>query len=182
MSAPAEEERMATKQRSFWSSTTGFVTGVAGVLTAVAGIVGAGTQLGWFDSNGSNPSGGTTSSESTVAPAPGQSGGSSRQTATTPTFDVDPPSVNFDTLNRERTVKVTNTGGSAITVQAPTVDGSQASAFRASGCSRELAAGRSCDIEVDFSPSRSGDYKATLVVQVTGAPAEEVPLAGTAIL
>ncbi len=177
---------MATKQRSFWSSTTGFVTGVAGVLTAVAGILGAGTQLGWFSSDGNGGTrSGVETTESTAAT--GQSGGttaggSTRQAPTTPTFTVDPLSLSFDTLNRKKTVTVDNTGTSPITVEAPKIDGTQRNAFSASGCSRALAAGVSCEIEVTFDPPSSGTHRARLVVQVTGAPAEEVALSGTALL
>jgi hypothetical protein len=161
---------MKQKGRSFWSTTTGFVTGVAGLLTGVVGIVTAGTQLGWLGSDEQTPT------TPTSAPRSGQA-------TVSPTFSVDPPSVTFEALgSRKATVKVVNTGSVAVAIQPPSVEGTNPTAFSASGCSRQLAPGRSCDVEVTFAPPRGGTYTATLVVHASGGPAREVSLTGKHLL
>ena len=189
---------MAVKERSFWSTTSGVVTGIAGTLTGVVGMVTLAVQMGWIggggdDGGGKDPS--TVQSNgsvaTTVAPgssrnATGSGGVTSNQGTTTPVFSVDPTSISFDSLgNRKATVKVVNEGSSPMTVQGPKVEGTNAAQFSATAptCTgRDVAAARSCEIEVSFNPNRSGTYKATLVVQVLGARVQEVSLLGQSLL
>ena len=184
---------MAVKEKSFWSTTSGIVTGVAGTLTGVVGIVTLAAQMGWIGggSDGGDDPAGTPGGSAVTTLAPGASrsgatGGTQNQGTSTPVFSVDPTSLSFDSLgDREKTVKVVNQGSSPMTVQAPRVDGANASQFSATAptCTRaDLAPGRSCEVQVTFSPNRSGNYKATLVVQVTNAKAQEVSLSGQSLL
>ena len=182
---------MAVKERSFWSTTSGVVTGIAGTLTGVVGIVTLAAQMGWIggsdggDDKAAVQDGG--SAVTTVAPGgratPGAGAG---QGTTTPVFSLDPTSLTFDNLtNRKGTVKVVNDGSVAMTVQGPRVEGANPSQFAATSptCTgKTLTAGRSCEIEVSFNPDRSGTFKATLVVQVTGALPQEVALSGQRLL
>ena len=180
------------KERSFWSTTSGFVTGVAGTLTGIVGIVTLAVQMGWIGGGdgGNDPtkveSNNPAVQNTTTLPGARSSGGVTNSGSTTPVFHVEPTSVTFETLgSRDATVKVFNDGSAAMTVQSVKVEGTNASQFgaTASTCTgRTLAAGRSCDVEVKFTPTRSGTAKATLVIQVASAPAEEVPLTGTALI
>ncbi len=177
---------MAVKERSFWSTTSGVVTGIAGTLTGVVGIVTLAAQMGWIGGS-DNKDSSTVQSGGAVAtqPAPGGSSAASSQ-ASTPVFGVEPTGLSLDSLaNRKGTVKVTNTGSVTMTVQGPKIEGANPSQFSATSptCTgREIAPNRSCDIEVTFTADRSGTYKATLVVQVTGARPQEVSLSGQRLL
>ena len=183
------------KQRSFWSTTSGVVTGIAGTITGVVTLVTLGVQMGWV---GGDDDGSSVKSEQPAVsqPAPGgpnggaatAGGGSSGSggAATTPAFTDEPTRLSFEPLAaREATVTVQNTGSAALTVQAPSVDGANPTQFRATAptCTRAaLAPGRTCEVEVTFAPQRPGTYTATLVIQATGARAQEITLTGTAPL
>ena len=178
---------MAVKQKSFWSSTTGFVTGVAGIVTAVAGLATVATQAGWIGGSGDNSSDVKTT-QTTLAPdgtygGGGASGGAATGGSGTPSFTVDPQSVNFAAISpRKAPVTVVN-GAVQAAVGTPTVEGANPSAFSAtSNCPSRLEAGGKCTIDVTFSPPKSGSYNAVLVVRVTGAPVKNVTLKGEAIL
>lgn len=183
---------MAVKERSFWSTTSGVVTGVAGTLTGIVGIVTLAVQMGWIggSDNGDDPArvqpGGSVAT--TVAPGGnrGSTGVAPSQGATAPVFSVDPTSLSFDNLaSRKATVKVVNEGSGPMTVLGPRIEGANPSQFSATSptCTgRDIAPARSCEIEVTFNPERGGTYKATLVVQVTGARAQEVALSGQRLL
>ena len=183
---------MAVKERSFWSTTSGVVTGVAGTLTGIVGIVTLAAQMGWIGGSdgGDDPANVQPGGSAVTSVAPGANRGATtgaqNQGATAPVFSVDPTSLSFDSLgSRKSTVTVVNQGTVAMTVQTPRIEGSNAAQFGATAptCTRaDLAPGRSCEVEVTFSPTRSGTYKATLVVQVTGARAQEVPLSGQSLL
>jgi hypothetical protein len=187
---------MAVKEKSFWSTTSGVVTGVAGTLTGVVGMVTLAAQMGWIGGDGGN--GGTSNDPANVqagngavtTPAPagnrGSGSGGSSSANATPTFSVDPTSLTFESLgSRQATVKVVNDGSVPVTVQSPKVEGSNSSQFSATAptcTARDLTPGRSCEVQVTFAPTRTGNYKATLVIQVAGARAQEVALSGQSLL
>lgn len=189
---------MAQKRGSFWSTTSGVMTGVAGTLTGVVGIATLAAQLGWVGSGGDDGDAGSPASEqaagsSTTAgtqdPANDRSSGgtvSRGSGRTSPAYRVDPTTVSFDTLGgRTATVVVRNTGTVDVDVTGVAVDGEHADRFTASGtaCTRAaLAPGRSCDIDISFQPSGGGSSEATLVVEAEDAPAQEVELSGRALL
>lgn len=185
---------MAVKEKSFWSTTSGVVTGIAGTLTGVVGIVTLAVQMGWIggSSDGNDPapvqSGGsaTTAAPGTPGANRGATGGSASQGSTTPVFSVDPISLSFDNLaNRKGTVKVVNEGSVPMTVQGPKIEGANPSQFSATSptCTgRDIAPARSCEIEVTFTPERTGTYKATLIVQAIGARPQEVSLTGQRLI
>ena len=181
---------MAVKERSFWSTTSGVVTGIAGTLTGIVGIVTLATQMGWIggSDDGNDPDRVQSDGSVATTAAPGARGGSSasNQRTTTPVFSVDPTSLSFDGLgSRKETVRVINQGTAPMTVLAPRVEGTNPSQFSATAptcTARDLAPGRTCEVEVSFNPNKSGTYKATLAVEVAGARAQEVSLSGQSLL
>lgn len=182
-------------RKSFWSSTSGVVTGAAGILTGVVGIVTAAAQLGWMgpaenDSQSMTKEAHAAGTSTTGAASDDRAGGdqrAARSAATaSPRFALDPSSVSFQALGqRTSTVELRNTGGIALNVQGVSVDGGDRSSFAvaAGPCTQgSVAPGRSCEMEVSFVPEGNGNAKATLVVEVEDAPAQEVPLVGGSIL
>ncbi len=183
---------MAVKERSFWSTTSGVVTGIAGTLTGVVGIVTLATQMGWIGGSdgGEQPANGGSVATS-VAPggargSTGGSGGTSTQSTAVPVFSLQPTSLTFDSLSsRKATVTVTNVGSEPMTVQGPTVEGTNRAEFSASSPSctgRDIRPRGTCEVEVTFNPTRSGTYKASLVVRVAGAQPQDVALSGQSLL
>lgn len=186
---------MADKPGSFWSTTSGVVTGVAGTLTGAVGIATLAAQMGWIgggdgteapSSEQASPSS-TTVATGTDDPASRSSGpAASRGARSEPSFTVDPSGLTFDTLGRRSgTVVVRNTGTVDVDIDDVGLDGEDRASFTVSAdaCTRAaLAPGRSCDVDVTFRPGGAGRSQATLVVEVQGAPAREVDLAGNAIL
>lgn len=193
---------MADGNRSFWTSTSGVATGLAGTLTGIVGIATLASQMGWIGP-GDGSTTDTTATAASGSPSSTTDGGddglsglddrttsSSRagRNATTtadPTYSVDPSAVTFESLgSRTATVTVRNTGTVALDVEQVSVDGEDAGrfSFEAPACtSASLDPGRSCAVEVTFSPE-GGAAEAVLVVEADGAPAQEVPLKGAALL
>lgn len=194
---------MAVKERSFWSTTTGFVTGLAGVLTAVVGLVTVAAQVGWLgsdDGGEGTPAGNPTQS---TAPGGGQSSGPAGTTGTTSRgltggntattaasltpLSASPATVtDFDTLaKRERLVTIRNSGSSSIPLRPPAIEGIDASQFTTSGvtCGSRLDANRTCEVKITYQGTRTGQHSAKLVIQpADSTPALEVPLAGSRVL
>lgn len=106
--------------------------------------------------------------------------------AGSPTYTVDPTAAAFDALGaKTRTLTVRNTGSVELVVQDIDVEGDGAGRFAVSGSgctSAPVDPGRSCDLEVNFTPPSSGEVEATLVIDVEDARAREVALTGKAIL
>lgn len=106
--------------------------------------------------------------------------------AGSPTYTVDPTAAAFDALGaKTRTLTVRNTGSVDLVVQDVDVEGAGAGRFAVSGSgctSAPVDPGRSCELEVNFSPPSSGEVEATLVIDVEDARAREVALSGKAIL
>lgn len=178
---------MSTRQKSFWSTTAGAITGIAGVATAIGGLVGVAAQVGWIgDSDGSAGPAAVTTTTSLEAGGGGGASGSRSTASGPPRFTFDPTSVVFESLGpRAQTAALRNTGDAPLEVESTAVEGANAENLAADGsdCTGGLVEpGRSCQIEVSFKPSGAGDYRATLVVAVDGAPDREIPLRGTAIL
>lgn len=189
---------MDVKQKSFFQTTAGVVTGVAGILTAIVGLLTVSVQLGWVgskDTNNVNTTGTTTPDSPTSAggfgsTTTGRSGTTTFGSNTTSgsaaaLFTVDPPSVTFESLaplNQELTI--TNTGTGPITFLSPTVTGTSPSEFAAADetCGSRLDAGRTCQIKVTFAPKGSGTKTAILLIRPAGGTNREVPLKGTALL
>jgi hypothetical protein len=169
---------MSERSRSFFTTTTGLVTGLAALLTAVVGFLTVGTQLGWLGGGGDGPA-------TTTTVAGTGAGGVATTAAGPPTFTVEPSRVTFEALGqREVLVTVRNNGTSAITWRPFTMSGPDAAAFSVTdvSCLPQVAAGRSCEVRVRFAPPRSGDYAARLVVEPQGGTAREVDVTGRHIL
>ena len=133
---------------------------------------------------------GTPLDEDRTATTGGASRDDSATTATTgassPTYTVDPTAAAFDPLgSKAKTVTVRNTGTVDLVVQDVDVEGAGAGRFAVSSTpctSAPVDPGRSCTLEVVFTPPSSGEVEATLVVDVEGARSREVTLSGKAIL
>lgn len=174
---------------AFWSTTSGVVTGVAGTLTGVVGIATLAAQMGWIGSDGEareEPSSTTTraGAEATgTGSRPGEAG--TRVEEDRPAFAVAPGALRFEALgSRSATLTVRNTGDAEVSVEEVTVEGDDDDRFTvaATPCTAStLDPGRSCEVDVLYSPG-GGTAKATLVVEVDGAPAQEVPLTAAGLL
>ncbi|MBW3611656.1 MAG: DUF1573 domain-containing protein [Actinobacteria bacterium] len=140
---------MAAKERSFWSSIPGLLTGLAGVLTGVVGLLGLAFNQGWL---GDGPTGGE-----------GASAG-----AEVVRISVDPKSLSFEKGPAgadTETVTVTNDGTEPVTIST-TVTGEDEDTFEAQDgdCTRsQIPSGASCSVEVVFDAG-AGRYEAMLVV------------------
>lgn len=197
---------MVVKERSFWSTTSGVVTGVAGTLTGVVGIATVAVQLGWIGSaddgrqsaaeetdaagvTSSTPPAGA--SESSTTGADGRSSGGDERaarsaTTTKPSFTVDPSAVSFQALGeRTATVVLRNSSTVELNVDSITVEGEDGGQFAVVGsaCTRaSVAPGRSCEVEVSFTPTGNGTSRATMVIETEDASAQEVALSGSSLL
>ncbi len=175
---------MGASRKSFFSSVPGVITGAAGVLSAVVGAAGLAVQQGWIGGD-SETTGSGASGQAGAQGSRGSGGGSGASVSAAPKFSVEPTSVSFQAVgSRQAKVKVRNTGTVPLTVESPTVTGDDADRFSASegSCDEALDPGRSCELEVTFSP-RTGTFTAVLVVEAEGgAKASEVPLKGSAVL
>ncbi len=185
---------MPVKQKSFFQTTAGFVTGVAGILTAVAGIATVGAQFGWFSGSDGKSDSTTVTSAPADAPSQGPGGGpavtSGRSGSTTALaqFSVDPTSVTFESLAnispRDEQVTVSNTGSSPISFDQPAITGTNPTAFQVANqtCGGRLPVGSSCQLKVTFAPARGGTYTAVLVVKASGGPSKDIQLKGASLL
>ncbi|MGQ0519898.1 MAG: choice-of-anchor D domain-containing protein [Actinomycetota bacterium] len=193
---------MADKN-GFWTSTSGVATGLAGTLTGIVGIATLASQMGWIgdDGGGTTPdstgadAGSSSATTATAAGGDGPSGlgdrtsSSSRagrsDAAAAPSYTVEPSAVSFQALGgRTATVTLRNTGTVDLDVEEISVDGDDAGQFsvEAPACtSASLGPGRSCTVEVSFTPEGSR-AEAVLVVEADGAPAREVALSGPSSL
>ena len=176
---------MASSHKSFFSTTGGLITGAAGVLSAVVGAAGLAIQQGWVGGDSDGTGQGTANQPG----AAGRAGGAGRSgdvdAAVVPTFAVEPDSLSFQPVgpvgSREAKVRVRNTGRVDLELETPTVTGEDADRFKANEgtCTGTVDPGRSCELEVTFSP-KAGSFSALLVVDAAGgATAAEVPLKGT---
>lgn len=189
---------MSTKERSFWSTTSGVVTGLAGTLTAVVGLVTAGAQLGWFGSDDSpdkaaNTAASTTTTVAAGTNAAGTNGGATGTSTRSPAgaagslsaLAVNQEKLTFQPLGpKDQNVSVRNTGSTSVSLRSPFVDGVDRAQFTATDltCGSRLDAGRSCDIKVTYLATKSGKATARLVVEPTTGAAAEVQLEATSLL
>ncbi|HVM05967.1 MAG TPA: choice-of-anchor D domain-containing protein [Acidimicrobiales bacterium] len=178
---------------AFWSTTSGVVTGVAGTLTGVVGLATLAAQMGWIGGDGGAEE--ASSRVETAGEAAGEDAGNRLaedgdaargDNDAAPEFAVTPASVRFEALGARTTmVTVRNTGGAEVTVEDVTVDSGDADRFTvaAAACTATtLDPGRSCEVEVAYEPAGRGSARATMVVDVAGAPAREVPLTAASLL
>lgn len=153
------------RERSFWSSIPGVLTGLAGVLTGVVGLLGLALSQGWLGDGRTEA----------------QGGGSADETNEVVVISVEPERLELTKApvgEATETVVVTNEGNESITVSTE-VTGADASAFNADACNNgEIAPGRTCEVEVTFDAG-VGSYGAVLVVSANdGEDAQEVRLEG----
>jgi len=123
--------------------------------------------------NSSTPSATVALSGTTTAPP----GPTATLDQTTLTF----PSMVAGATATAQTVKLTNNGGTALTISGITITGTNASNFSESTtCGATLAIGASCSVTVNFAAASAGSYSATLSIANNSAtnPAT-VALSGT---
>jgi len=179
-----------SERKGFWSTVPGVVSGVAAILTAVVGLVTAGVQLGWF---GGDDGGGEGATTTTVAGRPGTTGrggaGGSGTGASGGSAQLvaDRARVTFAPLqSREMRVVVRNDGSAAVTLARPRITGADSDQYSATytNCPTPLDPGESCTVTVTFTPTKSGQSRATLEVEPasSGADGVEVAIEGNHLL
>jgi hypothetical protein len=197
---------MQVKEKSFFQTTAGVVTGVAGILTAVVGLLTLSAQQGWLSSKSSSTPAATTGTTlnpnlpstsvgslgtpttsvgSATTAGSGNSGAGGGAGTSAAQFTVDPPAITFENLGpRDQQVTITNTGTSSISFLLPAITGTNSNAFTVSDqtCGSGVDAGRTCQLKVSFAPPGVGTFTATMLVKPTSGPNRVVPLKGTSIL
>jgi hypothetical protein len=119
-------------------------------------------------------------------PAPG--GGSSTAsnlavTTAAPVMSVTPPSLSFGnqkvgTAAAKQPVTVQNAGSGSMAAVSISIAGPNASDFAASsGCTSALSAGKSCQVQVGFTPSSTGSRAATLTISSGGVSGSQQTVA-----
>lgn len=174
---------MAASRKSFFSTLPGFVTGLAGLVSAAVAAVGLGVQQGWIGGSGSEPSADELRTDGRAALSrENQEQGRADEE---PAFAVEPTSVSFGPVgSRDASVKVRNTGDVDLRLGTPTITGDDPDRFRVSEgtCNGVVDPGRSCELDVTFTP-KTGTFSAVLVVEAEeGGKAHEVPLQARAVL
>ena len=81
-----------------------------------------------------------------------------------------------------RTISVSNTGTSSLTVSGVAFTGSPVFTIASNTCTAAIAAGRNCSIGIRFTPSARTPFSGALVVtsNAAGSPAT-IPLSGTGV-
>ncbi len=156
------------KERSFWSSIPGVLTGLAGILTAVVGLLGLALSQGWIGD-------GTAEEE-------GDGGGGDTEVVR---ISADPERIDFrNPVGGETTsVAVTNQGTQPVTVSTGREgDGAEAFTIDDGDCTRsQIPSGGECKVEVMFDAG-PGQHEATLVISANDdEQVQEVPLSGTSV-
>lgn len=153
------------RERSFWSSIPGVLTGIAGLLTGVGGLLGLSVSQGWLgDGSAEKDPEGPSASENEVV-----------------VISVEPERLVLTKApvgEAVETVVVKNEGNGSVAVTTEVI-GENASEFTAGTCnSGQIAQGRSCEVDVTFDAG-FGTYQAILVVSANdGEDAQEVTLEG----
>ena len=169
-----------------FSNMHGVVSGIAALLMAIVGLLAVSVQLGWIggdDDDGT--SSGTTVTSADGATGGGSGGGSITTTTAAANLTVSPASIRFVALQaKKQTVTVRNDGAGSVTLRPPEISGTDRNQFSAAyvNCPTPLPAGRSCPVEVTFTPTRAGQYSAALAITPTSGKAVEVTIEGNHLL
>ncbi len=153
---------VAAKERSFWSSLPGLLTGLAGVLTGVVALLGLALNQGWIGDG----------------PEEDSDGGGQAEVVN---ISVEPESLELSEVPTQsaKSVTVTNEGTGPVTLSTE-IDGRDRGAFSDDDdCGGELPPEQSCKVTVRLSAG-TGRYSATLVVSADGEQSGRVSLEGTA--
>ncbi len=153
---------VAAKERSFWSSLPGLLTGLAGVLTGVVALLGLALNQGWI---GDGPA-------QDDAPPGGEE---------VVRISVEPESLKLSEVPTQsaKSVTVTNDGTGPVSLSTE-IDGRDPEEFSADDdCGGELPPRQSCKVTVRLSAG-PGLHSATLVVSADGEQSGRVSLEGTA--
>jgi hypothetical protein len=166
---------MSTKTKSIFSGMGGLIAALAGLVTVGVGLLTIGSNMGWFGSDKDTKvqTGQDANDEDTSADEAG-SGGSAAASA--PEFRLDRPKITFEPGGpTEQTVRLTNSGESPFTPEAPALEGSDPDEFQVTdrGCAgRPLQSGSSCQVTVTFSPSKIGTYDAKVVIPISDSSSQ----------
>ncbi len=174
-----------TKGKAFFSTLPGVISALAGLVTVIVGVLAIAAQLGWLGGDDDDEVVDDRSSTTTTATSGAGSGSGSSTTVAAASLSVSPRSVTFAALAaKKQKVKVKNEGTSPVTLKPPEMTGADRAQFSATAldCSSSLGAGRSCDVEITFAPTRQGQYTARLVVAPTSGSAVEVQVEGNHLL
>lgn len=179
-----------SKGKAFFSTLPGVVSGIAATLTAIVGLVTVSVQLGWI--GGDDGDGGGSSSTTTVTAGGGRAGPGGGGAGTTAAggaaqLVADKARLSFAPLQpREMTVNVRNDGIAPVTLARPRITGPGSDQYSATytNCPTPLRPDLSCTVTVTFAPTKSGQSRATLVVEPASGDADavEVPIEGNNLL
>lgn len=172
---------MGERNRSFWSTVPGLVTGMAGLLTAIVGFLTVSVQLGWIG-GGKASNDKLSSTTTTVASSSSTSSSSATAGIGTPgvpgstgslSIQVEPQVLNFSALAAaDKTLTITNRGSGDVSVLTPIIEGTGAAQFQVddTDCTRAPLAPRDkCELKVTFTPSGlAGGSSATLDISLSG--------------
>jgi hypothetical protein len=98
---------------------------------------------------------------------------------------LEPASLTFSaqkvhTKSKPQTIRLTNTGGSTISISQVQLQGTDSQDFNDDANCGTLVAGASCEVAVTFLPRRTGPLAASLEILDTGGGSPQiVPLSGT---
>ena len=144
------------KERSFWSSIPGLLTGLAGVLTGVVGLLGLAANQGWLGEGKAEE---------------GQGEGSGSEVVR---ISVEPDEVSLTKVplrDAKETLTVSNDGTEPVTVST-SLEGEDAETFKVDDgdCTRSaIPSGGRCDMSVIFDAGpRPSPYRASLEVAANG--------------
>ncbi len=105
-----------------------------------------------------------------------------------PTATLSATSLNFGnqtvkTTSAAKTVTLSNSGSSSLSISKIAVSGTNATSFISSNnCGTSLAAGQSCAIQVQFAPTATGTLSATITITDNASnPSQSVTLSGTGV-
>ncbi len=156
---------VAAKERSFWSSLPGLLTGLAGVLTGVVALLGLALNQGWLGDG----------------PEEDSDGGGQAEVVD---ISFDPTSIDLNqATERAGSIDVKNDGTEPVELTVG-LQGRTPEAFSITEnrCGGALPPGRSCRVTVSLDAG-PGRHEALLVATVVGGrEAAEAPLNGTAVL
>ena len=183
-----------SKGKAFFSTLPGVISALAGLVTVIVGVLAIASQLGWL--GGDDDGDGGTASSTTVGAAAGGAGGAgtggaagggSATSSPAGTLSVTPRDIEFVALGAKTEAVTATAVGGPVTMRPPEVTGADRARFAARSVDcptapTALVSGRSCKVEVVFSPNRAGRYDATLVLQPTSGSAVEVTIEGNHLL
>ena len=180
---------MSQEKKPFLQTAPGTVAAVAAMVTALAGAVPVIMAI-----RGGNDGSPSSATSPTPTASPTEASSYPTESETFPSAAIliaSPKSVDFGKVvpnlgSANKTVQLANTGQDPLTLGRIRILGPASAAFTITGTTcqegQELAPDGTCDVNVGFLPSATGDQAATLVIERQPGEPLEVPLSGTSSL